>query len=139
MSFSNEISRALAHQAGLAIQLSRHASGAKQAAILGERNRMAGEIHDSLAQSFVGISMHLDVAEVATSKAKGLHHIHRANELAQFGLAEARRSVLSCLHMTEGYVIGETDFECWDRLWKASPSDPEVDGEDWVTFSRRYV
>jgi signal transduction histidine kinase len=90
-----EISRALAHQAGLAIKLTRLARGAKQAAILGERNRMAGEIHDSLAQSFVGISMQLDAAEAATSKAKGLRHIQRANELAQFGLAEARRSVLS--------------------------------------------
>jgi signal transduction histidine kinase len=90
-----EISRALAHQAALAIQLTRLARGAKQAAILAERNRMAGEIHDSLAQSFVGISMQLDAAEAATSKAKGLPHIQRANELAQFGLAEARRSVLS--------------------------------------------
>src|SRR5215831_8537000 len=34
----------------------------------------------------------------------------------------------------DGYAIGETDFECWGRLWKASPSDPEVDGEEWVTF-----
>jgi signal transduction histidine kinase len=56
---------------------------------------MAGEIHDSLAQSFVGISMQLDAAEAATSKAKSVRHIQRANELAQFGLAEARRSVLS--------------------------------------------
>jgi hypothetical protein len=21
----------------------------------------------------------------------------------------------------EAYRIGETDFECWDKLWKASP------------------
>jgi hypothetical protein len=47
------------------------------------------------------------------------------------------RSAEPGLHMTEGYVIGETDFECWGRLWKASPSDPEVDGEEWVTFSER--
>jgi len=90
-----EISRALAHQAGLAIQLTRLAIGAKQAAILAERNRMAGEIHDSLAQSFVGISMQLDAAKAAGSKTKGLRHLQRANELARFGLAEARRSVLS--------------------------------------------
>ena len=90
-----EISIALAHQAGLAIQLTRLARGAKQAAILSERNRMAGEIHDSLAQSFVGISMQLDAAEAASSKTKGLRHLQRANELARFGLAEARRSVLS--------------------------------------------
>jgi hypothetical protein len=37
--------------------------------------------------------------------------------------------------MTEGYRIGETDFECWDKLWKASPSDPDVDSEEWVAFS----
>jgi signal transduction histidine kinase len=56
---------------------------------------MAGEIHDSLAQSFVGIAMQLDAAEAVPSKAKGLRHIQKANELAQFGLAEARRSVQS--------------------------------------------
>jgi len=89
-----EIARALASQASLAIQLTRLAKEARQTAVLAERNRMAGEIHDSLAQSFVGISMQLDAAEAA-AKAKGLRNIKRANELAQFGLAEARRSVLS--------------------------------------------
>jgi hypothetical protein len=35
----------------------------------------------------------------------------------------------------DGWIcVGETDFECWGRLWKASPSDPEVDGEEWVIF-----
>jgi hypothetical protein len=37
-------------------------------------------------------------------------------------------------NVTEGYWIGESDFECWGRLWKARVSDPEVDGEEWVTF-----
>ena len=31
----------------------------------------------------------------------------------------------------------ETDFECWGRLWKACPSDPEVDSEERVTFGKR--
>jgi hypothetical protein len=48
--------------------------------------------------------------------------------------------------MNEGYTIGEpdfdfaigkTDFECWGRLWRASASDPEVPGEEWVTFVKR--
>jgi len=90
-----EIARALATQASLAIQLTRLARDARQSAVLAERNRMAGEIHDSLAQTFVGISMQLDAAEAAGSKAKSLPHLQRANELARFGLAEARRSVLS--------------------------------------------
>jgi signal transduction histidine kinase len=67
----------------------------RESAVLEERNRLAGEIHDSLAQSFVAISMQLDAAGAAASKAKSLPHIQRANELARFGLAEARRSVLS--------------------------------------------
>ena len=32
------------------------------------------------------------------------------------------------------YSVGQTDVECWGRLWMASASDPEVDGEEWVTF-----
>ena len=40
-------------------------------------------------------------------------------------------------HVTEGYAFGETDFECWSRLWKACASDPEVDSEEWVTFVER--
>src|SRR5215468_9360689 len=39
--------------------------------------------------------------------------------------------------IAEGYAIGETDFECWDRLWKASASDPELDGEEWVILLKR--
>ena len=33
-----------------------------------------------------------------------------------------------------GYTIGETEFECWDRLWKAHASDPDVEGEEWVSY-----
>jgi GAF domain-containing protein len=57
-----EIARALATQASLAIQLTQLAKTAKRSAVLEERNRLAGEIHDSLAQSFAGISMQLDLA-----------------------------------------------------------------------------
>jgi PAS domain S-box-containing protein len=49
-----EIARALATQASLAIQLTRLAKAARQSAVLEERNRLAGEIHDALAQSFTG-------------------------------------------------------------------------------------
>ena len=39
--------------------------------------------------------------------------------------------------MAEGYAIGETEFECWSSLWKARPSDPALDGEEWVIFLER--
>jgi len=40
-------------------------------------------------------------------------------------------------NMTQGYAIGETEFECWSSLWKACPSDPELDAEEWVIFLAR--
>jgi hypothetical protein len=62
-----EIARALATQASLAIHLTRLAKSARQSAVLEERNQLAAEIHDALAQSFSGISMQLGVARGATS------------------------------------------------------------------------
>jgi signal transduction histidine kinase len=92
-----EIARALATQASLAIHLTRLAKSAKQSAVLEERNQLAAEIHDALAQSFTGISMQLGVAgeQLAAKEGDPLHQIQLANEIAKFGLAEARRSILS--------------------------------------------
>jgi len=89
-----EIARALASQASLAIQLTRLANGARQSAVLEERNQLAGEIHDSLAQFFTGISMQLGAARKVIKRGgeNGLSYVERAIELAEFGLAEARRS-----------------------------------------------
>lgn len=69
----------------------------ERAIFLEEKTRLAGEIHDSLAQSFTGISMMLEMAkEVIPGKDNDVFtYIERANDLAKFGLAEARSSVLS--------------------------------------------
>ena len=103
-----EIARALATQASLAIQLTRLAKAARQSAVLEERNRLAGEIHDALAQSFAGISMQLGVAqeEMAAREGDPLCHVRLAEEMAQFGLAEAQRSVLSL----RSSVVRESGF-----------------------------
>jgi PAS domain S-box-containing protein len=97
-----EIARALATQASLAIHLTELATSARQSAVLEERTRLAGEIHDSLAQSFTGITMQLQMAkEVKTDKDdQAFEYLERANDLARFGLAEARRSVLSLQSVT---------------------------------------
>jgi DNA-binding NarL/FixJ family response regulator len=92
-----EIARALATHASLAIQLTQLAKTARESAVLEERNRLASEIHDSLAQTFAGISMQLSVAARALAKKskEARNHVESANELARFGLSEARRSALS--------------------------------------------
>lgn len=90
-----ELAQALAHQVTLAMQLTRLAEESRQTAILEERNRMAQEIHDTLAQAFAGIGMQLQAATRfrTTNPEKAQTHCDRAYALAQTGLTEARRSV----------------------------------------------
>ncbi len=85
----------LSHQATLAIQLKRLAEEAGQAAILNERNRMAREIHDTLAQFFTSILMRLQTAELGLPEDLDItqQNLQLACDLARQGLAEARRSV----------------------------------------------
>jgi GAF domain-containing protein len=92
-----EIARALATQASFAIQLTRLGQAARQAVVLEERDRLACEIHDSLAPSFAGIAMQLGVAreQLAAKQGDPLCYIQRANEMAKFGLAQARSFALS--------------------------------------------
>jgi two-component system NarL family sensor kinase len=73
------------------------AKRARQSAVLEERNKLAGEIHDSLAQFFTGILLQLGAAKKVIKKGgnNSLSYVERASELAQFGLAEARRSAFS--------------------------------------------
>ena len=59
---------ALTQQVVLAIQLTRLAEDAKQAALLEEHNRLAREIHDTLAQTFNSISLQLNNAQYYLQK-----------------------------------------------------------------------
>ena len=63
--------------------------------VLEERNRMAREIHDTLAQGFTGIVLQLEAAEQALneSPAEVQDHLARAKNLGRESLQEARRSV----------------------------------------------
>jgi PAS domain S-box-containing protein len=90
-----ELAQALAQQATLAVQLTGLAEQGQQAAVLAERNRMAREIHDTLAQGFTGILIQLEAAEdTLTEEPEAAQaHIARARDLARQSLAEARRSV----------------------------------------------
>jgi signal transduction histidine kinase len=92
-----ELAQALAQQATLAVQLESLATRGEEAAVLGERNRLAREIHDTLAQGFAGILIHLQLAEAALSRKpeKALPALVQARDLAKSSLAEARRSVLA--------------------------------------------
>ncbi len=70
---------------------------AEEASLLDERNRMAREIHDILAQAFTGILLHVGAAmEILVKKpVQAEAHLETVDELARSGLAEARRSVVA--------------------------------------------
>lgn len=95
----SELLVALAQQATLAVQLTRLAYSAKEAAVLVERTRIGQEIHDGLAQAFTGILMQLGAAEEfqackkKNSELAGV--LTRIRDLARDGLSEARRSVMA--------------------------------------------
>jgi len=95
----SELLVALAQQATLAVQLTRLAYSAKEAAVLMERTRIGQEIHDGLAQAFTGILLQLGaVEEFPSCRKRGSElavTLSRIRELARDGLAEARRSVMA--------------------------------------------
>jgi PAS domain S-box-containing protein len=91
-----ELAQALANQAMLAIQLMRLSQQSRQAAVAAERNRLARDIHDTLAQGFTGVIVQLEAAEDAISEGlvkEASKHMAHAGELARGSLQEARRSV----------------------------------------------
>jgi len=108
-----ELTQALAHQVMLALQLNQFAEQGQRAAVFEERNRMARDIHDTLAQGFTGVIVQLEAAEDAISygsRKDADKHLHRAGELARRSLSEARRSV----HALRPQALEEQNF--WDAL-----------------------
>src|SRR5919202_3846152 len=81
----------------LAVERTRLAAKSAQLAAAEERNRLAREIHDTLAQSLAAIAMQLETAD-ALAEAKGDARlgdtVRRALDLTRSTLDEARRSVL---------------------------------------------
>ncbi|PYM10605.1 MAG: hypothetical protein DMF15_01540 [Verrucomicrobia bacterium] len=108
-----ELTQALAHQVMLALQLNEFAEQGRRAAVFEERNRMARDIHDTLAQGFTGVIVQLEAAEDAMScgsRKDADKHLHRAGELARQSLSEARRSV----HALRPQALQEQNF--WGAL-----------------------
>jgi signal transduction histidine kinase len=81
----------LDENAGLHAQL---LTQAREAGVLEERQRMAREIHDTIAQGLTGIITQLEAADQSRDReADRDRHLQNAKRLARESLTEARRSV----------------------------------------------
>ncbi|WP_165367357.1 sensor histidine kinase, partial [Phytoactinopolyspora endophytica] len=99
-----KLEAALEENAGLHAQL---LTQAREAGVLDERQRMAREIHDTLAQGLTGIVTQVHAAQqVWDSPERARPHVDRALCLAKDSLAEARRSVqaLRPAELDEAYL-----------------------------------
>src|SRR6266446_7164222 len=117
-------------QIGLAIQRARlsaeHTQSAARLATIEERNRLAREIHDTLAQGLAAITLQLETADLlATSRPERAHEaIRRALSLARENLEEARRSVMD---LRAAPLQNRTLPEALAALAQHSCTDPTVD------------
>ncbi len=92
----------LLHTAGdmlsMAIERARLYNQSRQLGALEERNRLAREIHDTLAQGLTGIAMNLEAVDAMIDSGKTpediQHFVQAAMRMTRASLDEARRSVL---------------------------------------------
>ncbi|MGH9859324.1 MAG: MASE1 domain-containing protein [Candidatus Acidiferrales bacterium] len=95
----------------------------KKATVLEERNRLAGEIHDSLAQAFVAVTLQLECAEAVLERTGGAakDHVIRAKHVARGALEEARRAIQSLRpHLLDSAGLPEALRAAAERLFAGS-------------------
>ena len=93
--FALELEAALEENAGLHAQL---VAQAREAGVTDERQRIAGEIHDTIAQGLTGVITQLEAAnQVKSDPAELQRRLDNATSLARESLAEARRSMRAIL------------------------------------------
>jgi signal transduction histidine kinase len=99
-----------------------------QMAVTEERNRLAQEIHDTLAQAFAGILFQADTLKfslgVHTEQGKGA--LERIQELARSGMDEARRAVRA---LRPRALEGSTLPDALERAAKCLSSDHNLSCE----------
>lgn len=87
---NQQLAELMAENTGLQAQL---LTQAREAGAGDERQRMAREIHDTLAQGLTGIITQLEAAQQPAAESERERRIGNAKRLARDSLAEARRSV----------------------------------------------
>ncbi len=91
------------------------------ALMLQERARLAREIHDTLAQSFVGISSQLEAvaSELPQDQNSARQHLDLARKMARHSITEARRSIIDLrASVLEGQNLADA-LRSGAQIWAA--------------------
>ena len=95
--YAREMRRRTEQAEALALELARTRDAQVRAAALGERQRLAREMHDVLAHSLSGLALHLEGARLLAAREQVGERLagslDRARHLAEAGLREAREAV----------------------------------------------
>jgi signal transduction histidine kinase/ligand-binding sensor domain-containing protein len=121
---------ALAAAAWMVYQVRLRQIRSRYAAVIEERARLAREIHDTLAQGFVGISSQLDAVALSMreKESPARSYLDLARRMARHSLTEARRAVMDLRSAAlEGQDLAAA-IESGTRMWTAgSGVDVRVD------------
>jgi len=108
------------------------------AAILTERNRLAREIHDTLAQGLTATSVQLQLVEknAEGASAKMIEHLNLSQQLIRSSLEEARNSIWNM----RSQVLESNDLPgALNKLLKQMAADTELETKVEVTGRNRRL
>ncbi|MGC2161172.1 MAG: two-component regulator propeller domain-containing protein [Silvibacterium sp.] len=99
-------------------------------AVLAERNRIAREIHDTLAQGFVAVSVQLQIVgrTLSQSTDAARDHLDEAQELVRTGLDDARRAIWELRSQnSENRDLASQLIQMAERITASSEIKTQVD------------
>jgi GAF domain-containing protein/two-component sensor histidine kinase len=108
----------MANQAAIAIENARLYHDAQELGVVEERNRLAREIHDTIAQGLTATTYQLELADTflamePPNMERAKEKLRRSLELTRANLDEARRSVMD---LRAAHLQGVTLQEAFERL-----------------------
>jgi signal transduction histidine kinase len=108
-----------ANAAAVAIENARLYEQSRLSATLSERNRLARELHDTIAQGLTAVTMQLEAAQRGFERdpARARTRIARAHELARAALEDVRRSVWTlAAPLIDGRALGHALEELTEQF-----------------------